>query len=126
MAGGHDFRRDGLVPEATAQMYARVDFQAAEDEKEVDRMREATALLERFTLATGYRVRPGSAMRLTVAQRDQLVSAMSVESQQLYALLRRDNIYLIQCQGVLAGLDTVEQLMDWGAKQPVRVMEYRE
>lgn len=115
-----------LLPEATAQMYARVDFQAAEDEKEVDRMREATALLERFTLATGYRVRPGSAMRLTVAQRDQLVSAMSVESQQLYALLRRDNIYLIQCQGVLAGLDTVEQLMDWGAKQPVRVMEYRE
>jgi hypothetical protein len=114
-----------LLPEATAQMYARVDFQAAEDEKEVDRMREASALLERFTLATGYKVQPGSAMHLTVAQRDQLVSALSVEAQQLYALLRRDNIYLIQCQGVLAGLDTVEQLMDWGAKQPVRVMEYR-
>ena len=115
-----------LLPETTAQMYSRVDFQAAEDEKEVDRMRAASALLDRFSLASGYKVRPGSAMHLTVAQRDELVSAMSVETQQLFALLRRDNIYLIQCQGVLAGLNTVEELMDWGAKQPVRVNQYRE
>jgi hypothetical protein len=64
-------------------------------------------------------------MHLTVAQRDQLVPALSIEAQQLFALLRRDNIYLIQCQGVLAGLNTVEELMDWGEKQPVRVMQYR-
>jgi len=115
-----------LLPESTAQMYSRVDFQAAEDEKEVDRMRAASALLERFSLATGYKVRPGTVMHLTVAQRDELVTDLSAEAQQLFALLRRDNIYLIQCQGVLAGLNTVEELMDWGAKQPLRVAEFRE
>ncbi len=115
-----------LLPETTAQMYSRVDFQAAEDEKEVDRMRAASAQLERFNLASGYKVRPGSAMHLTVAQRDELVSALSAEAQQLFALLRRDDIYMIQCQGVLAGFDTVEGLMDWGAKQPGRVNAYRE
>jgi hypothetical protein len=115
-----------LLPETTAQMYSRVDFQAAEDEKEVDRMRAASALLERFSLASGYKVRPGTVMHLSLAQRDELVAALAVEAQQLFALLRRDDIYMIQCQGVLAGFDTVEELMDWGAKQPMRVNAYRE
>ena len=73
-------------------------------------MRAASALLERFNLASGYKVRPGSAMHLTVAQRDELVSALSAEAQQLFALLRRDDIYMIQCQGVLAGFDDGHQV----------------
>jgi hypothetical protein len=115
-----------LLPEATAQMYARVDFEAGEDVKEVDRMREVSALVMQFELATGYKVRPSVTMHLTPAQRDQLVTVMSMSAQQLYTLLRRDNIYMVQCEGVLQGFDNVESLMNWGDTQPIRVLKYRE
>ena len=83
-----------LLPEATAQMYARVDFEAGEDVKDVDRLREVSARVAQFELATGYSVRPNVTMHLTLAQQDQLITVMSMVAQQLYTLLRRDNIYM--------------------------------
>jgi hypothetical protein len=115
-----------LLPEATAQMYARVDFEAGEDVKEVDRMREVAALVNQFELATGNKIRQRTLLHLTLAQRDQLVTVMSISAQQLYTLLRRDGIYMVQCEGVLKGFDNVESLMDWAAKQPYRMNQYRQ
>jgi hypothetical protein len=115
-----------LLPEATAQMYARVDFEAGEDVKEVDRMREISALVAQFELATGYKIRPSTPLHLTLAQRDQLVTVLSMSAQQLYTLLRRDGIYMMQCEGVLKGFDNVESLMDWAAQQTYRMVQYRE
>jgi hypothetical protein len=82
-----------LLPEATAQMYARVDFEAGEDVKEVDRLHEASARGAQFELATGYRIRPNVTMHLTLAQQDQLITVMSMSAQQLYALLRRRHLH---------------------------------
>jgi hypothetical protein len=115
-----------LLPEPLAQMYSHVDFNATEDTKEVDRIREASALLTRFSLATGYALEPNESLHLTLAQRDQLLDALSVEAQQLYQLLRRDNLYMNDCQGIMNGLDTIQSLEDWGAKQALRINQYRD
>jgi hypothetical protein len=114
-----------LLPEPLAQMYAHVDFNATEDTKEVDRIREASALLTRFSLATGYTLEPNESMHLTLAQRDQLLDALSTYAQQLFQLLRRDNLYMNDCQGILNGFDTIQSMEDWGAKQPMRINQYR-
>jgi hypothetical protein len=114
-----------LLPEPMAQMYSHVDFNATEDVKEVDRIREATALLTRFSLATGYELRPNEQLRLSLAQRDQLLVALSTEVQQLFQLLRRDNLFLLDCQGVLKGIDNVRSLEQWTVDQPKRLDAYR-
>jgi hypothetical protein len=55
-----------------------------------------------------------------------LVTVMSMSAQQLYSLLRRDNIYMVQCEGVLQGFDDVESLMNWTETQPIRMLPYRQ
>jgi hypothetical protein len=115
----------GLLPEPMAQMYSHVDYNATEDEKEVDRMREASALLTRFSLATGYEVRPNEALHPSLAEREQLVVALSTEVQQLFQLLHRDNLFLLDCQGVLKGFDNVRSLEQWVTDQPKRLDAYR-
>jgi hypothetical protein len=114
-----------LLPEPMAQMYSHVDFNATEDVKEVDRMREASALLTRFSLATGYELRPNEQMHLSLAEREQLLVALSTEVQQLFQLLRRDNLFLLDCQGVLNGIDNVRSLEQWAVDQPKRLDAYR-
>jgi hypothetical protein len=114
-----------LLPEPMAQMYSHVDFEATEDVKEVDRMREASALLTRFSLATGYELRPNEQLHLSLAERDQLVVALSTEVQQLFQLLRRDNLFLLDCEGVLKGFDNVRSLEQWSVDQPKRFDLYR-
>jgi hypothetical protein len=115
-----------LLPEPLAQMYSHVDFNATEDTKEVDRIREAAALLTRFSLATGYALEPNESLHLTLTQRDQLLDALSTYAQQLYQLLRRDNLYMNDCQGILNGLDTIQSMEDWSTKQPLRISQYRD
>ena len=114
-----------LLPEPMAQLYAHLDFNATEDVKEVDRMREATALLTRFTLVTGYSLRPNESLHLSLAQRDQLLVALSTEAQQLFQLLRRDDLYLNDCNGLLKGFETKQSLEAWETTQPLRINSYR-
>jgi hypothetical protein len=114
-----------LLPEPTAQLYAHLEFNATEDVKEVDRMREASALLTRFSLATGYSLQPNRSLHLSLAQRDQLLVVLSTEAQQLFQLLRRDNLYLSDCNGVLKGFETVQSMEDWQKTQPLRINSYR-
>jgi hypothetical protein len=99
-----------LLPEAEAQAFARVDYQAEEDEKMVDKIRSASAEISQFQLVSGVTLRPGAALHLTSAQRDQLVAAYAQEADTLHALLVRDNEYMIECQGIVSGIRDVDTL----------------
>jgi hypothetical protein len=88
-------------------------------------MREATALVTRFSLATGYNLQPNGSLHLSLAQRDQLLVALSTEAQQLFQLLRRDDLYLNDCNGLLKGFETKQSLEHWETTQPLRINNYR-
>ncbi len=114
-----------LLPESEAQAYATLDFMAQEDAKQVDAIREANALVDRFRLATGTRLDPGEQLHLTLAERDQLIAALSAYSQTLYALLRRDNLFLNVCQAIAKGVRDVNSLEEWQQTHPLRINQYR-
>ncbi|MES2391469.1 MAG: hypothetical protein V4555_07500 [Acidobacteriota bacterium] len=115
-----------LLPAGLAQAYAQVDMQADFDDREVERIRDASALTTRFELATGSRIAPGKPLHLTPAQRDQLVLALSTEIQSLYDLLRRDNLFLVTSQGLLSGVQDTPSLVHYvAAHAPLRTDQYR-
>ncbi len=99
-----------LLPEAEAQAYAYLDFQAGEDARDVERIRDVSAQLARFSLATGHDVRPGVHLHLTLAQRDDLLTVLAAQTQQLYQLLRRDNLYMLTCELIAQGVTSIDEL----------------
>jgi hypothetical protein len=115
-----------FLPDDLAQVYALLDMQAENDDREVERIRDASALILRFDLATGSTVAPGKALHLTPAQRDQFVLAMSTQAQALYDLLRRDNLFLVTAEGVLDGVQDTPSMVTYVAKHfPLRTDQYR-
>lgn len=114
-----------FLPNDLAQVYAQLDLQSEFDDREVDRIREASALLTRFELATGSNVRPESTLHVTPAQRDQLLLALSTHAQSLFDLLRRDNLYLLTCQGVLQGVEDTPSMIVFIGTHPMLMNQYR-
>lgn len=114
-----------LLSESVAQAYANVDFQAQEDQKEVDKIREAAALIDRFELVTGAKLSPGQRLHITLAERDQLMTALAVYAQQLYALLRRDNFFLLDCQAIGEGIEDDNSLLQYQVQHGLRINKYR-
>jgi hypothetical protein len=114
-----------LLPGPVAQTYARLDYQAQEDQKEVDKIRDDRALIDRFALETGSEIRLGEHLHLTPARRDQLVTALSAYADGLYALLRRDSIYLNYCSAVADGLQDPDALKNYLSNHTVLVEKYQ-
>jgi len=114
-----------FLPPALAQVYSQVDMQAEIDDREVERIRDASALLTRFELTTGIAVAPGKKLHLTPAQRDQLLVAVSTQTQALFDLLRRDNLYLRTSEGILAGVEDTPGMIKFVGKEPLRINQYR-
>lgn len=106
-----------LLSEAEAQAYARVDFEAEEDEKMVDQIRTASSGLSEFELASGAVLQPGRSLHLTPAQRDQLVAVLARQADTLHSLLSRDNLYMIDCQGIVSGIRDVDTLNRYRSSQ---------
>lgn len=107
-----------LLPEAEAQAYARVDFEAEEDGKMVDQIRSSSSGLSEFELASGSRLQPGTTLHLTSAQRDQLVALLARHAEGLWALLARDNQYMNDCKGIVSGIRDVDTLNRYRGAQP--------
>lgn len=106
-----------LLLEAEAQAYARVDFEAEEDEKMVDQIRAASSGLSEFELASGFRLQPGATLHLTATQRDQLIAVLAHQAESLFALLSRDNLYMVDCEGIQSGIRDVDTLNRYRAAQ---------
>lgn len=114
-----------LLSDKVAQVYAVLDHQWVDDDREVEHIRDATALITRFELATGEKVSPGATLHLTVAQQEQLVTALATEAQSLFDLLHRDNLFLLVCQAVAQGIDDPATLSDFIARGNMRINNYR-
>lgn len=114
-----------LLPDNIARGYAMLDHQSEDDDREVERIRDATALVTRFELATGEKVSPGAKLHLSVPQQDQLVTALATEAQSLFDLLHRDNLFLLVCQAVAQGIDDPATLSDFIARGNMRINSYR-
>lgn len=114
-----------LLPETEAQAYAMVDFQSAEDAKDVDGIRAAAAELDRFDLKIGTKILPGEKLHLTPAQRDELVTALAGYAQQLYTLLHRDNLFYSECEGIVNGIQDEQSLREWLGTHPLIMDKYR-
>lgn len=114
-----------LLPDDSAQVYAGLDSMSEEDDRQVERIRDASALVERFNLATGERVSPGMKLHLSADQRDQLVLALSTEAQSLFDLLRRDNLFLINCKGVVSGIHDTQTMFTFFGRQHLLIDRYR-
>lgn len=113
-----------LLPEPIAQTFARLDFQAQEDQKEVDNIREDTALVQRFALASGNRVVPGEHLHLTLPQRDELIAVFSTYAEGLYSLLRRDNLFLVACMAIADGVKDPDELQSYLKQHPLVTSKY--
>jgi hypothetical protein len=113
-----------LLPEPIAQTFARLDFQAQEDQKEVDKIREDTALMQRFALANGIRIEPGEQLHLTLPQRDQLIAVFSTYAEGLYSLLRRDNLFLDTCMAIADGVKDPDALLSYMKQHPLVTNKY--
>jgi hypothetical protein len=113
-----------LLPEPIAQTFARLDFQAQEDEKEVDKIREDSAVVERFALASGDRITPGEQLHLTLAQRDQLIAAFATYAEGLYSLLRRDSLFLISSMAIADGVEDPDALQSYLRQHPLVISKY--
>ena len=114
-----------LLTEEEAQAFSVLDFQAEEDQKEVDLIRAASARLARWELETGQKVVAGGTLRLTADQRKDLAEALAYECQQLFDLLRRDNLFLVDTQRWLAGDYSVSQFVRKNTVGPIRIDQYR-
>jgi len=114
-----------LLPETEAQAYAMQDFQAQEDAKDVDAIRAANALVDRFSLAIGTNVLPGEHLRLTLAERDQLIVGLSTYAQELYTLLHRDNLFLNEAEGIVGGIHDEQSMRNWLGTHKLLMDKYR-
>lgn len=106
-----------LLPEAEAQAYARVDFEAEEDAKMVDYIRLSSAAINQFELATGNKISPGASLHLTEAQRNKLVDILAAHANVMFRLLDRDDLYLADCRGIVAGYNDVNTLNHYRSTQ---------
>jgi hypothetical protein len=113
-----------LLPRSVAEVYARLDFHAEEDEKEVDHIRDDQAALSQFVLSTGVRIDPGQHLHLTLAQRDSMVAVMSSYATGLYALLRRDNLFLNASKTIADGTEDVTGLERYLREHPQQFAPY--
>jgi hypothetical protein len=114
-----------LLTEEEAQAFSVLDFQAEEDQKEVDLIRAASARLTRWEFETGQKIVPGAKLNITADQRKDLAEALAYECQQLFDLLRRDNLYLVSTQKWLDGDVSVSQFFRQTTIAPLRIDQYR-
>jgi hypothetical protein len=114
-----------LLSDDEAEAYATVDKQFEMDEREVNLIRDASARVTRWQLQSGQRIVAGAHLHITPDQRRDLIEALSYHCQQLFDLLRRDNIYLTTLQLALAGDYHDIYKMNPGQSKPLRVDAYR-
>jgi hypothetical protein len=114
-----------LLSDEEAQAVSVVDFQAEEDQKQVDLIRDTSARLTRWELETGQGIAPGARLRISPEQRKELTEALAYQCQQLFDLLRRDNLYLSFVQSSLAGNLSVGPNLRQKQAPPLRIDQYR-
>jgi hypothetical protein len=114
-----------LLPDQVARGYSVLDHQWESDDREVERIRDATALMTRFELATGDKILPRATLHLSIAQRDQLLTALATQTQSLFDLLHRDNLFLLACQAVVQGDEDPDSFSGFMLHHDMRINHYR-
>jgi hypothetical protein len=81
--------------------------------------------VDRFSLAIGTNILPDRHLHLTLAERDQLIVALSTYAQELYTLLHRDNLFLNEAQGIVGGIHDEQSMRTWLGTHRLLTDNYR-